>query len=197
MTVRGVILCSGDSRRLGEPKALLRFGAETMVERVLRIFREGGVADNVVVVGGQHAEVIRESLGDDVTCVENPDPSPGPISSVCRGIGAVLGGGCTGVLVHPVDIPGVRSDDVRALLDAFEAHAAAGAVIPSIALRRGHPVLLRAGLAEKVLAAGTSLTLREHLADAETIIKYVVRENPLLREDVDTREDYERLRSLI
>lgn len=37
MNAGGIILCGGKSTRMGSPKALLAFGPETMLQRVVRL----------------------------------------------------------------------------------------------------------------------------------------------------------------
>jgi molybdopterin-guanine dinucleotide biosynthesis protein A len=48
MTAAGIVLCGGRSTRMGSAKALLPFGAETMLQRVVRLL--GTVVSPVVVV---------------------------------------------------------------------------------------------------------------------------------------------------
>jgi len=46
-----VILAAGSGRRMGGPKALLRFGGETFLTRAARLLARPGVASVVAVVG--------------------------------------------------------------------------------------------------------------------------------------------------
>jgi molybdopterin-guanine dinucleotide biosynthesis protein A len=46
-----IVLCGGQSRRMGHDKAWLPFGAETLLERVVRIVGKSVHSDNTVVVG--------------------------------------------------------------------------------------------------------------------------------------------------
>ena len=48
MQVGGIVLCGGQSSRMGQPKAMLPFGSERMLERVLRLL--GQVVQPLVVV---------------------------------------------------------------------------------------------------------------------------------------------------
>ena len=48
MTSGAVVLCGGESRRMGRPKAWLPFGPELMLQRVVRLV--GTVARPIVVV---------------------------------------------------------------------------------------------------------------------------------------------------
>ena len=48
MTAAGIVLCGGKSTRMGTSKALLPFGPETMLQRVVRLL--GEVVAPIVVV---------------------------------------------------------------------------------------------------------------------------------------------------
>ena len=51
MTAAGVVLCGGKSTRMGSPKAMLPFGPETMLQRVVRLL--GSVVTPIVVVSAR------------------------------------------------------------------------------------------------------------------------------------------------
>lgn len=73
--MRGVILAAGKGSRLNgnspeSPKCLTRLGDETLIEREIRVLREAGVDDIVVVVGCQ-ADRVRRACGHDITYIEN------------------------------------------------------------------------------------------------------------------------------
>jgi choline kinase len=72
--MRGVILAAGRGARLhggnsDMPKCLVTVGGETLLGRNVRLLREAGI-DDVVVVVGCAADTVRRSLAD-VTFVEN------------------------------------------------------------------------------------------------------------------------------
>jgi molybdopterin-guanine dinucleotide biosynthesis protein A len=52
--IAGLILAGGASRRMGTPKALLRFQNETFLDRLIRIFST--VASPVIVVLGHQSD---------------------------------------------------------------------------------------------------------------------------------------------
>ena len=128
-------------------------------------------------------------------CLINPDPSPGPISSLRLAIGEEPE--CEAYLVHPVDIPAIEKGDVRDLLAALRSHPDADAVLPSVNGRRAHPVLLTRKLARRVLELAPEKTLRDLLRDEGTSLVFVELENELLLLDVDTPEDHAKLQARI
>lgn len=74
--MKGVILAAGKGARLNgtigdKPKCLLRIGGRTLIERHIDTLRAAGLDDVVVVVGCQ-ADLVRRTCGPRVTYVENP-----------------------------------------------------------------------------------------------------------------------------
>ncbi len=190
MDVTALVLAAGSSKRMGSPKALLEWRAETFVARICRVLLEGGATRVRVVVGGPHRPEIEDAVGGlpgAVQVVVNLDPSEGPISSVRIGIAATPTTGA--YLIHPVDIPAIEPEDVATLIAAAERDPTADAVVPSIAMRRGHPLLLSAACAQRLLAPDAPATVRELLRAEGVQILHVVRENRGLLRDIDTPED--------
>ena len=73
--MRGVILAAGRGSRLNGtaanvPKCLVQLGGTSLIERQIRVLREAGV-DDVVVVVGCEAERVRRVCGSRITYVEN------------------------------------------------------------------------------------------------------------------------------
>ena len=103
--VSGIVLAAGRSRRMGRPKAMLPIGpgGETFVGRIIRILREGGVDDVVVVVAGEESPVARALLREELAhrIAVNPSPDLGQLSSVKAGLHAVDRPGVGGMLVTP------------------------------------------------------------------------------------------------
>src|SRR5580700_4426144 len=105
--IAGVILSGGASRRMGTPKALLRFQNETFLDRLIRLF--SAVCDPIVVVVGEHADPIRSGIerGRDVLFAVNPDPERGMLSSLQCGL-AMVPPGAEAAMFLPVDHPDIE-----------------------------------------------------------------------------------------
>lgn len=87
MNAGGIVLCGGQSRRMGQAKAWLPFGGEAMLTRIVRSVAEA-VAP-VVVVAGPDQEV--PPLPPDVAVVRDARPQRGPLQGLCAGLEALLG----------------------------------------------------------------------------------------------------------
>jgi molybdenum cofactor guanylyltransferase len=80
-----VILCGGESRRMGRPKAWLPFGEERMLERVIRL--AGTVARPIVVVAAPDQEL--PALAVDVAVARDLVGGRGPLQGLAAGLCAL------------------------------------------------------------------------------------------------------------
>jgi len=150
-----ILLAAGEGRRMGMPKALLRYaGGESFLSHLAAVF--GEAACEVVAVVGAEAERVR-AAHPGVRAVVNPRWREGQLSSARAGLEAALAEGAELLLVHPVDMPGIRVATVEALCRG----AAGEGAYPLHGGQRGHPLVLTAGGARAVLEADA-----ETLADA-------------------------------
>jgi nicotine blue oxidoreductase len=81
--VAGILLAAGEGSRLGQPKALVELGGQTLAERGVAMLRDGG-ADPVLVVTG----AVRVSVGG-AWVVRNLDWRTGMGSSLAAGLHAL------------------------------------------------------------------------------------------------------------
>jgi molybdenum cofactor guanylyltransferase len=80
-----LVLCGGESQRMGEPKAWLPFGRERMLQRVVRLV--GTTAEPVVVVAGPDQEL--PPLPGAVRIARDPIPGRGPLQGLATGLAAL------------------------------------------------------------------------------------------------------------
>jgi molybdenum cofactor guanylyltransferase len=124
MTIGAVILCGGESRRMGRPKAWLPFGPELLLQRVVRL--AGTVATPVVVVAAPGQDL--PALPAEVSIVRDEISGRGPLQGLAAGFGA---------LGDEVDLAYATSTDVPFLEPRWITHLAeligdADLAIPSI-----------------------------------------------------------------
>lgn len=118
MRAGGIVLCGGHSTRMGQPKAWLAAGPETMLARVVRIL--GSVVSPVVVVAAVGQDL--PALPVDVTVVRDARPDQGPLEGLSAGLAALDADAAFLTAVdHPLLLPGL----VRFLLDRLREHEAA------------------------------------------------------------------------
>jgi molybdenum cofactor cytidylyltransferase len=181
-----VVPAAGAATRFGGGKLLAPIEGVPMLDRTIGALLDAGIADVVVVrPPGDGWDAQFRSLRDArVRTVLNPDPSRGMFSSIQIGVGAVSG---APIAVLPGDMPFVRSETVRALMNL--AGRADAIVSPVLNGRRGHPVFLPADLAGVILAAPPYAALSELLRPlADRFVNLVVTDPGVVR-DVDVVED--------
>jgi molybdenum cofactor guanylyltransferase len=102
----GIVLTGGQSRRMGTAKALLPFGPEMMLARVVRIVGEVVAPVVVVAANGQ----VLPPLGANAVVVHDSQPDCGPLEGMATGLrhltdlDAVFITGCDAPLLRPAFI---------------------------------------------------------------------------------------------
>jgi molybdenum cofactor guanylyltransferase len=110
--VGGVVLCGGKSTRMGTSKALLPFGSETMLQRVVRLLSE--VVSPIVVVAAIDQDLPHLPLGVIVTRDENE--GRGPLEGLRSGLKA-LPTTVDAAYVTSCDVPLLETGFVRQMID--------------------------------------------------------------------------------
>ena len=85
MNLGAVVLCGGESRRMGQPKAWLEFGPERLLERVVRLV--GTVARPIVVVAAPGQDL--PPLPSHVSIVRDEVSGRGPLQGLAAGFAAL------------------------------------------------------------------------------------------------------------
>jgi molybdopterin-guanine dinucleotide biosynthesis protein A len=117
MRVGGVILCGGESKRMGLPKAWLPFGGELMLPRVVRLLGEAVSPLVVVAAPGQDVP----PLPPDVTVVRDDEKGRGPLQGLAAGLRA-LHGRADAAYASSCDVPFLKPAFVRRLIDLLGDH---------------------------------------------------------------------------
>ncbi len=139
--VAGIVLAAGRSTRMGGPNKLL---AEIGGKPLVRIAAEQVLASRarpVVVVTGHQREQVEAALkGFTVTFAHNPDYAEGLSTSLKAGI-AALPADIDGTIVCLGDMPQVDAALIDRLIAAFDPEKGALIAVPTIAGKRGNPVV--------------------------------------------------------
>jgi molybdopterin-guanine dinucleotide biosynthesis protein A len=187
-----IILAGGRSSRMGRPKATLRLGGVTLIERTVAELAHG--FDDIVVVAAPESEGIELPALGAVTIVHDGDAYQGPVGALARGLRAAR---------HEVafacscDLPMMRCEAASWLCSLLGGY---DAVIPDIGerLQLLHAVYRR----RCAVALDAMLARGEHRlsAVAEAVNAHIVSEAEYRRVDPDalscfninTPEDYAR-----
>jgi molybdenum cofactor cytidylyltransferase len=178
-----VILAAGESRRMGQPKALLPFpdlsdhkraglksaptiAPTTFLEHLLEVTRHERVGALRVVLGA-HAEEIRARVKlADESVVVNREWEMGQLSSLQAALRS-LPPQAEAIIVCLVDHPLISRELVAKLIEAFD-RTKHPIVIPTFRGRRGHPVIFPRKTFDELLNApadvGARAVVRAHAA---------------------------------
>ena len=188
MRVAGVVLAAGESRRMGQLKALLPFGSRTVIEQVLQPLLSADLAEVAIVLGHRADEIAAVLEPLPVRLLYNADYRLGMTSSVQAALRA-LDPVPDAYLLALVDQPQIGLPVIRQLL-AAHARTCKGLVIPVFQGKRGHPLLLAAAYRPAVLALapdqGLNVVTRGYPHDT---LELPIASDDILR-DMDYREEY-------
>jgi CTP:molybdopterin cytidylyltransferase MocA len=179
--VAGLVLAGGAGRRFGGPKALAEIAGERLVDRAVRILREGGAAPVYIVSGAVDLDV------DGAAVVTNRDWASGMGSSMRVGLAAMPAGVMAAVIVL-VDQPGISAAAVARLVDVADGDAVLATA--TYGGRHGHPVLIgRDHWAEVVDSAVGDVGAREVLRRHASVVRRVECADVASMVDVDTPQE--------
>jgi CTP:molybdopterin cytidylyltransferase MocA len=190
--VAGLLLAAGGGSRLGQPKALVELGGQTLAARGAALLRTGGADPIVVVTGAAPVDLPA------VTLVDNPAWRTGMGSSLIAGLHALAGQppACRAVVIALADQPLIGPESVRRLIAAHI--AGAPIAVATYDGRPRNPVLIDRAHWPGLLATTTGDTgarpfLRAH-PDLVTPVDCTGTGRP---DDIDTPEDLARARGAI
>jgi molybdenum cofactor cytidylyltransferase len=195
-----VLPAAGKSTRMGRPKLALPLGNRTILEHVVAALRQAEVEHILVVVGPHVPELaalaeragarvcpLAEETADMRMTVEHglhwleEHFHPGPDDAW---------------LLVPADHPALAPSAIRALSQARATHPECSIFVPTFQGRRGHPLLLSwqhiPAMRAHPAGQGLNTYVRAHMAQT----REVPVETEAILWDLDTPEDYERLRRI-
>ncbi len=189
MTVTGVVLAAGSSRRLGTSKQVLPYRDTTLLGATLEVARRAGFDQLIVTVGDAAEVVVRHAVPLDGADVVSVDDAGTGCSASLRVAVQRVDPRADGIVLMLGDQPGVRPATVRRLI----AQGPAGDVmVCRYADGIGHPFWL----SRSVFGDLAQLHGDKGVWKLVQSGRYAVRELEVAGPvplDVDTWDDYERL----
>jgi len=203
----GVVLAAGFSTRMGRDKALLPWppiaegvpAVNTFLGSWIDLLQQH--TELVIVVAGhnraQIEPVVYEHGG---FLVQNEHPERGQFSSLQVGVRDVLNRGRDAAVIALVDRPPVVPGTVHELTHALRASDPnIWAVVPEVRrgdeVVHGHPVVAAREMIEAFLRAPAEGTARDIEHHHQQHILYVPIDDPRIAMNINTPEDYARLRA--
>jgi molybdenum cofactor cytidylyltransferase len=194
--IAGVVLAAGTSSRMGRPKLLLPLAGKPVLQHVLDALTVAPV-DEIVVVLGPEPDAVRTIVTPPARTrfVVNDGYAEGQSTSLRTGLSAA-GEDVEAAIVLLGDQPGIRPDAIAAVAAAFlDDPRRAGVVQATYGGRPGHPTLLARAVWQEVAGGPADEGAREWIGrHPDQRLEVEVGGRPPA--DIDTQDDYERLRAL-
>ena len=193
--VAGLILAAGRSTRMGGPNKLLEeINGRPLVRHVAEHVLASRAKPVIVVTGHQKERVERALAGLPVTFVHNPNFAEGLSTSLKAGIAAVAAD-ADGAIVCLGDMPQVSAKLIDRLIAAFDPERGALVVIPTIAGKRGNPVLWSRRFFPDLAALEGDVGARHLIGGYAEAVAEVPLDDAGALTDVDTPEALRALRA--
>ncbi len=187
--VAAILLAAGSSRRMGRPKQTLPLSGRPAVRYCAETILAAGIHDVIVVTGATASETEAALEGLAVRIARNPDTNSDMAGSVRTGLKAI-DPAVRFVLVCLADHPLVTADTIRRVT-AESAQHPVKIVIPRYQGRRGHPTLFPQSIIQEIFSGQN---LRDLISGHAAHVHYVDVDDEGVVLDMDTEEDYEKVR---
>lgn len=191
----GVILAAGASSRMGRDKALLPWREGTFLSSAIEALR--GLTELVIVVASKNAAALTPIVNASAAFMAiNIEPERGQFSSLQVGLQEVLNRGRDAAIVTLVDRPAASVDTIARIKSEFLSGSDEfWAVVPEYGGKHGHPIVIGPELLYAFLRAPATSSARDVEHAHQKHIRYLPVDDPLVAMNVDTEQDYEKLRS--
>lgn len=182
-----VVLAAGESKRMGEPKPLVKIKGKRMIEWVIDSFR--GTAEDIIVVLGHKPEVVKPVLEKlRVRWVVNENYREGMVSSFKEGLRELEN--CDAVFLALGDQPFVDEGYLADAIDAWK--RGAKIVSPVYKGKKGHPVLFDKSLFGEILSLQRYEMIRDVIHQHGSELR-LVEAGEWAVVDLDTPEDFHKI----
>ncbi len=187
--ISAIVLAAGASQRMGQPKLLLPFNGERVIEHVVGTVTAADVDEVIVVVGYRRAEMEQALAGLPARVVFNPDYAWGEmLSSVQVGLKAASPA-ATAALIALGDQPRVSVATLNRIATALR-EGGDRIYLPTFGGRRGHPIGLPRRFWPEVLALERGSSLREVIRRHQSATVEIPVPDDAVLWDMDTPQEY-------
>lgn len=188
-----MLLSAGLSGRMKKFKPLLMYKGDSFVQNI--VLKLSSVCGKIIIVTGYEAKEVEKNINklnlqSKIDFVFNPDFEKEMFTSLKSGLRKA--GEADWILYHFVDQPGLPTEFYSEFLKQIDDEH--NWIQPAIKKRRGHPILIKKELFELILKALDGSNLREISGSPIVKKKYWECNYSEIFQDVDTEEDYLKLK---
>lgn len=186
-----ILLAAGESRRMGQLKALLPWQGDTLLGCQVSSLLQAGIHQVVVVLGHKQDSLLPLLEGRDrVIPVFNPDYQAGKTTSIKTGLRSRQAADARTLVLLNVDQPRI-SETISTLLSKHESSDCL-ITIPVFQGKGGHPIILDSSLLPELLEIGeASQGIRAVVGKHKERMQRVEMDTPEVLWDLNTPEQYQ------
>ena len=189
--ITGIILASGFSERMARDKLLLEIGGMPVVERVVRAAKSSLLDDIILIYQNNRVKEIGKQYG--VRTVYNDSAHEGQSAAVKLGVRESRPD--TDAFMFLVgDQPFLDPATINTLIECHASNPK-DIIIPVYDGKRGNPAIFPSIFRDDLLALKGDIGGRAVIEKMGDRVKLVAIENSIANIDIDTQEDYERIKS--
>lgn len=190
-TISAIVLAAGLSIRMGRPKMLLPWNHSTIIQTVVQSLVECKLEQIIVITGAYHKEIEILLKSTPAKIVFNPNFENGEmLNSFQTGLRAIEG--ARAALLMLGDQPQIQKETINNVITSYTDQYI---LMPSFQMRRGHPWIIHQSAWSEILALKPPETLRDFMQKHNDQIGYVNIDTATILQDLDTPEDYQKIRS--
>lgn len=183
-----VILAAGESSRMGEPKPLIKIANKTFFEIIKKKIIAAGIKDIHMVLGAESGTIISVLNPKGINIIINKLWQQGQISSLKKAV-EYLSDRTDAIIMFLIDHPQIEITTIKQLIDKYK-NGSADIIIPEYEGRGGHPVIIANSVYRAILEAPLNSGARSVFRKSEFNSVRVKVNDPNIRQDIDTKEDY-------
>lgn len=189
-----LLLAAGASTRLGQPKQLLSFQGQSLLERSIRTALAADVSERLLVLGAHANRILPEIASLGIEKVTNPHWEEGMASSIRLGLNQLVQKkpSLEAVIVMLCDQPFVTAGLLNEFIAVYQ-QTAAPIVASAYDDVLGVPALFSHGTFYKLLALQGDKGAKAIIPDYQELLQSVPFPHGGI--DIDTLEDYEKANS--
>ncbi len=187
LTICGIVLAAGSSRRMGVVnKLLMNVDGEAMVKRSVQPIAEAKLESTVIVTGFEN-EKIKSCLSEyELRLVFNDCFREGMGTSLAVGVESISAIEPDGILVSLGDLPYLQKESVLAVMERFCSQGGEKITVPVYNGTQGHPIVFPFRYAEELKALKGDQGARDLIRrEGESVTKLDLQDIGIMR-DIDS-----------
>lgn len=189
MSVTGVIMASGFSKRMNRDKLVMKIGDKTLIERVIETCLQSKLSEIIVIYRTDGVKSIADKFN--IKTVFNKNAKEGQSASVKLGI-QNASSSTRGIMFIVGDQPFLDVDTVELLIDEFQ--NSEDIIIPLYGGKKGNPIIFPRRVFDDFNSLEGDVGGREVIRKNLDEVRYIEVKNHRAGRDMDTFEEYEKLK---